>query len=51
MLAQGTDLAVIQTVLRHSSITVTERYSHVLASARRAAADRMQGALGGPELE
>lgn len=41
MLAQGVKLEVIKEILGHSSVQVTEIYSHVLDEAKRDAADRM----------
>ncbi|GGL18256.1 tyrosine-type recombinase/integrase [Mangrovihabitans endophyticus] len=45
LLAQGVDVRVVQQILRHSSVRVTEGYAHVASAMARDAADRMGRAL------
>lgn len=45
LLAQGTDLRVVQKLLGHSSVKVTEGYAHVVDKLARAATERMGKSL------
>lgn len=45
LLAQGVDVRVVQEILRHSSVKVTEGYAHVASRMAREAAERMGRAL------
>ena len=46
--AQGEDLRTIMEILGHSTITITANlYTHIAPDIKRAAAQRMQAALGG----
>lgn len=47
LLAQGTDIRVVQQVLGHSQLSQTQRYAHVTAELVKGAADRMGKALSG----
>ena len=44
---QNVPIRIIQNLMGHSSITTTERYSHVLDDEKRKAIDRMSGYLPG----
>ncbi|MFE0640442.1 tyrosine-type recombinase/integrase [Streptomyces sp. NPDC058877] len=47
LLAQGVDARIIMETLGHSTITMTlDTYAHVMQTTLRAAADRMDDALG-----
>lgn len=45
LLALGVDVRVVQQILRHSSVKVTERYTHVASTMARDAAEKMGRAL------
>jgi integrase len=47
---QGVHLRVIQEIMGHSDVRVTERYTHVASPAVREAADRMGAALWGSDI-
>ncbi|MFF3515453.1 tyrosine-type recombinase/integrase [Streptomyces sp. NPDC002573] len=52
LLAQGVDARTIMETLGHSTITMTlDTYAHVMSTTLKAAADRMDDALGLDELE
>lgn len=46
LLAQGVDLRTVQEVLRHTNITMTARYAHVLDQGRRAALEGLGDIVG-----
>jgi integrase len=46
----GVDLATVQEIMRHKTITMTLRYAHLLPAHKRSAVDALQNALAG-ELE
>jgi hypothetical protein len=48
---QGVHIRVIQEILGHSDVRVTERYTHVASPAVRDAAGRMGAALWGSDSE
>jgi integrase len=48
LLALGVDVRVVQAILRHSSVKVTERYTHVASRMARDAAEKMGRALPKP---
>ena len=45
MLAQGTDIRVVQQILGHSQLSQTQRYTHVASELIEHAADQMGEAL------
>ncbi len=45
LLAQGTEIRVVQKILRHSSVKVTEGYAHVVDRLAREASERMGKSL------
>lgn len=45
LLAQGVDVRVVQEILGHSSVTVTEGYAHVASAMAREATQRMGSAI------
>lgn len=45
LLAQGVDVRVVQEILGHSSVTVTEGYAHVVSAMAREATQRMGASL------
>ncbi|NCE77258.1 hypothetical protein D1157_20380, partial [Anaerotruncus sp. X29] len=47
LMEQNVPIRIIQNLMGHSSITTTERYSHVLDDEKRKAIDRMSGYLPG----
>ncbi|MGJ7415766.1 tyrosine-type recombinase/integrase [Streptomyces cinereoruber] len=52
LLAQGVDARIIMETLGHSTITMTlDTYAHVMQTTLRAAADRMDDALGGDDAD
>lgn len=52
LLAQGVDARVIMETLGHSTITMTlDTYAHVMQMTPRAAADRMDDALGDDPID
>ena len=47
LIAQGVHSRVVQEILGHSTPAMTNRYTHVVPASVRAAAERMNVALGG----
>lgn len=45
LLEQGVDISVVQEILRHSTLAVTKKYTHVTSRLAREAAGRMSLAL------
>lgn len=49
LLAQGVDIRVVQEILRHSSVKVTEGYTHVASTMAREAAEKIGSRLPTPK--